>query len=208
VTSTASILLLGFLLGIRHALEADHIAAVSAVVARHPTPARAAAVGALWGVGHAFTVFLLGGLIAWFRWVISPTVAMTLEFGVAIMLIGLGVSNVRHRAAAPAASTLRPVLVGMMHGLAGSAAIALLVLATVSNARVALGYLAVFGVGTIVAMTLATSAMALPLVAAGGTRQWERRLIVGSGLASVVVGLGLAVRLVDQSGLLRSGTTN
>jgi high-affinity nickel permease len=200
--SGLSLLALGFLLGLRHALDPDHVVAVGAIVARHPSVFAAARVGALWGLGHSITILAVGGVIAWFRVSVAEGVAQALEFGVALMLVAIGLTNLRAPSDRPA-STARPALIGMMHGLAGSAAVALLVLATVSDARLALGYLAVFGVGTTVAMTAVTAAMAVPLRAASdrlaGAR---RRLLAISGWASIAVGVWLAITLAHDAGLL------
>lgn len=204
--NAASLLALGFLLGMRHALDPDHLVAVSAIVARHPSPKRAAGVGVLWGLGHSLTVLVLGGIIVWFKVAVSDQASAALELGVAVMLVWLGFANLRTQTSTAAASAARPLLVGMMHGFAGSAAVALLVLATVSDSRWALGYLALFGVGTIAGMTLATSAIAVPMAAAserfGAMRQ---RLVTVSGVASIAFGAWLAFSLVQDSGLLTGG---
>jgi high-affinity nickel permease len=209
--NAASLLALGFLLGMRHALDPDHVVAVTTIVARHPSPRRAAWIGVLWGLGHSATVLLLGGVIVWFKLAISNSVAVGLELGVAAMLILLGFANLRQGTARDHthASAARPVLVGMMHGLAGSAAVALLVLATVSDPHWALGYLALFGVGTIAGMSIVTSAIAMPMAAA--TNRMERlrpRLVLASGVASIAFGVWFAVQLVQESGVLASGAAH
>ncbi len=201
VMHAASLLALGFLLGMRHALDADHVVAVSAIVARHPSPRRAAVVGMLWGLGHSVTVLLLGGAITWFKIVLSERATTALELGVAAMLVALGFANLRTRSTVAPASAARPLLVGMMHGLAGSAAIALLVLATVADSRWALGYLALFGIGTMTGMTLATTAMAVPMAAAASRfATWPSRLVTASGVASIAVGFWLAWSLLGGEG--------
>ncbi|MBK8248125.1 MAG: HupE/UreJ family protein [Gemmatimonadetes bacterium] len=200
--SGLSLLVLGFLLGLRHALDPDHVVAVAAIVARHPSVTAAARVGALWGLGHSTTILAVGGVIAWFRVSVAEGVAQALEFGVALMLVAIGVTNLRTPEDRPASSA-RPALVGMMHGLAGSAAVALLVLATVTDTRQALAYLAMFGLGTVVAMTTVTALMAVPLKAASDRLSYARRgLLAASGWASIAVGLWLAATLAVDAGLL------
>jgi high-affinity nickel-transport protein len=207
VPASVSLLILGFLLGLRHALDPDHVVAVAAIVARHPSAGRAARVGALWGLGHSATILLVGGVIAWFRVAVSDGVAQALELGVAVMLIAIGVTNVRSRAFPRRDSNAQPALVGMMHGLAGSAAVALLVLATVTDARVAILYLAVFGLGTTLAMTATTALMALPLQAASErVTRLRQRFVLVSGLASIAVGLWLVSALAVDAGLMGRGS--
>ena len=103
---------LGALLGLRHATDADHVVAVTAIVARERKLSRAAWVGALWGIGHTLTLLVVGGAIVAFRLVIPPRVGLGLEFGVALMLILLGYANLRARNDVPTERpTVRPFLV-------------------------------------------------------------------------------------------------
>ena len=94
--------LLGFVVGLRHATEADHVAAVSAIVARERTLRGAAMIGAAWGLGHTITLLLLGGTIVVFGLAVPRSVALSLELGVGAMLIGLGIWNVASRTRRPA----------------------------------------------------------------------------------------------------------
>lgn len=210
--------LLGFVVGLRHATEADHVAAVSAIVARERTVRGAAVIGAAWGLGHTVTLCALGGAIVVFGLAVPKTVALSLELAVGAMLIGLGAWNVasgrrahrhpeRHDAAdrAPPASgsrALRPFVVGSMHGLAGSAAAALLVVAAVPSAAWGLAYLFVFGLGTTLGMTLITALLSLPL---GGAlrrfRNAETWLRVGSGAVSCAIGALLVYQIGFHDGL-------
>jgi cytochrome c biogenesis protein CcdA len=213
-----ALLALGFFLGMRHATDADHVVAVSTIVSRERTPRAALAVGLLWGLGHTAMILLVGGAIVLFGLVIPPRLGLSLEMSVAVMLIVLGVLNVRgavtridelaHGHAHPvtalrAVGRLRPLLVGLVHGLAGSAAIALLVLATVHDARAALLYLAVFGLGTLLGMLLLTLALFAPLaLAARRFASFERRVARVTGLVSVALGLFLVYRIGFSQGLL------
>src|SRR3954469_23215243 len=82
-----SILLIGLVLGMRHATDADHVVAVTTIVSDQASLWRASAVGALWGIGHSLTILLVGGVIVVFRVVIPPRLGLAMEFAVAIMLI-------------------------------------------------------------------------------------------------------------------------
>ncbi|MCX5767777.1 MAG: high-affinity nickel-transport family protein [Gemmatimonadetes bacterium] len=206
--------LLGFLLGLKHATDADHVVAVTAIVARERTFRRAAWIGGLWGIGHSLTVFVVGGAIVVFRLVIPPRVGLGLEFGVALMLILLGFSNLRGSSADAASHThphphpfnpRRPVMVGIVHGLAGSAAVAILVLTAIPDTWWALAYLLVFGVGTIVGMMVVTGLLAAPAVYAGERMvQFQRGIRLAAGTLSVVFGLLLAREIVINGGLFRA----
>jgi hypothetical protein len=224
--SLLSILALGFFLGMRHATDADHVVAVTAIVSRERSVRAAEIIGALWGLGHSATLFLVGGALLVFRFVIPPLLGLSMEMAVAFMLILLGGLNLSdafhriehaatgrdaaarddHRAEQAARSrsgrVLRPLVVGVVHGLAGSAAIALLVLATIRELRSALGYLAVFGAGTIGGMMLLTSAMALPLAAASERfATFDRTMARATGLLSVAFGAYLCYRVGFVDGL-------
>ncbi len=205
---TLTPILLGILLGLRHATDADHVVAVTTIVAREKSLVRAARVGAVWGLGHTLTLLLLGGAIIAFRIVIPPRVGLGLEFGVALMLIGLGFSNIRRRNEESAPKLSRPLLVGIVHGLAGSAAVALLVLATIRTPLAATVYLLMFGFGTVLGMMMVTALLALPAIYAG-----ERvvRMRVGvrlaAGALSIVFGLLLARELVVDGGLFSAVPT-
>src|SRR5688500_12411135 len=166
-----AVLALGFLLGVRHAADPDHVVAVSTIVTRSGSVARAATVGALWGVGHTATILLVGGAIILFKLTITPRIGLAMELAVAAMLIVLGAVNLFGRPPANDASfaPVRPVMIGFVHGLAGSAAVALLVLTTIEDSRWSLGYLVVFGLGTVAGMMLITAAIAVP-VALGAVR--------------------------------------
>jgi hypothetical protein len=214
--SAISAAVLGFLLGLRHATDADHVVAVTTIVAREHTLSRAARVGALWGVGHSITLFVVGGAIVLFRLVIPPRIGLGLEFGVALMLILLGFNNLRgsgaahsHDAdAAPTGTGWRPLVIGVVHGLAGSAAIALLVLATIRETGWALAYLAVFGIGTIAGMMLVTTLLAAPtLYATTRVVRFQRGIRLAAGGLSLLFGALLAHEIVVTNGLFSSAPT-
>ena len=197
--SSLSILLLGFVLGMRHATDADHVVAVTAIVSGEPSLRRASRVGALWGIGHSVTILVVGGAIIVFRLSVPPRVGLALEFAVALMLILLGMLSLSDRAIASAASAVRPVVVGLVHGLAGSAFVALLVVAAVPGAWLGLAYLAIFGLGTIAGMALVTMAVAVPsALSAHRIVHAHRYLRLASGVASVAFGVVLAHHGVSQ----------
>jgi len=201
-------ILLGVLLGLRHATDADHVVAVTTIVAREKSLARAAWVGAVWGVGHTLTLLLLGGAIIAFRLVIPPRLGLGLEFGVAIMLIGLGFSNIRQRNDDVAPKMTRPLLIGVVHGLAGSAAVALLVLATIRTPFAAAMYLLMFGLGTVLGMMIVTALLAVPALFVGERVARVRVGVrVAAGALSIVFGLLLARELVVGGGLFSAVPT-
>ncbi len=197
--SFASILLLGFVLGMRHATDPDHVVAVTTIVSDERSLWRASLVGAVWGVGHSITILGVGGAIVVFRLVIPPRLGLFLEFCVALMLILLGALTLSGRRLGSASNMARPLLVGIIHGLAGSAFVALLVLAAVPGALLQLLYLGLFATGTVAGMALITVAVALPsAVTARRFVRMQSYLRVASGLASLAFGLLLAERGLSQ----------
>ena len=186
-------ILLGLLLGMRHALDADHVVAVTTIVTRERSLGRAARVGLWWGVGHTTTIFVVGGTIIVFRLVVPPRVGLAFEFAVALMLIALGVLNLWRARDDVRAPTMPPLLIGLVHGLAGSAAIALLVLAAIPNPVQGLVYLGVFGAGTIAGMMAVTTAIAAPTLVATQRVTAMRRYVRAAACAlSLAFGLLLA----------------
>jgi len=223
------ILALGFFLGMRHATDADHIVAVTTIVSRERSARSALAIGGLWGLGHSVTILGVGGAIVVLGLIIPPRLGLGMEMSVATMLVVLGVMNVtgairRIEQAAhsmssagggPASASavavmlrhdvsrvLRPIVVGVVHGLAGSAAVALLVLTTIREQARALIYLGIFGAGTVIGMMLITAAIVVPL--AGLTRRFgsvERVISCATGLVSIAFGLFLAYKIGIVDGL-------
>jgi high-affinity nickel permease len=232
--SLIAVLALGFFLGMRHATDADHVVAVSTIVSRERRISSAALIGGLWGLGHTITILLVGAGIILFTLVIPPRVGLSMEFSVGLMLIFLGLVNLRgfskqvnqlpgaqHDIAGThthdhtsvdfmdsrfGRSKLyqwaRPFIVGLVHGMAGSAAVALLVLTTIHNAHWAVAYLAIFGVGTIAGMMVITIAMASALRFAGSRSAWiNQRLAFATGLLSVAFGLFIVYQMGFAHGL-------
>ena len=205
---------LGLALGLRHAADPDHVVAVTAITARTRGLFSAASLGMVWGLGHTLTLLAVGTGIILFGWVVPPRLGLAMEFVVALALVTVGLLNLRggldsdlregaRAGARPQAG--RAFAIGLAHGLAGSAAVALLVLATVRDPRWACGYLLVFGAGTLIGMVVVTTGMALPLAAIA--RRWggaPRMARVGTGMLSLVFGMWLVVQIGWHDGLFRS----
>jgi ABC-type nickel/cobalt efflux system permease component RcnA len=220
------LLLLGFLLGIRHALEADHVAAVAALAARSGSLKQTIRLGAVWGVGHSLALFLFGALILIMDTIVPDQLAQALEFAVGVMLIFLGADLLyrlyrkrihfhihRHASgkvhfhahshagernhdpaghdhAHPKGFPFRALLVGLMHGMAGSAALILLTLQTVESQMQGFIYIALFGIGSIVGMALLSMVIAIPLRrSAAGLTRLHNVIQSTVGVATVVFGL-------------------
>jgi len=197
--SSLSILLLGFLLGMRHATDADHVVAVTTIVSEECSVRRASGIGALWGIGHSITILLVGGAIVAFRLTIPPRLGLALEFSVSLMLIALGVLTLARRRVGSARSMTRPVAVGVVHGLAGSAFVALVVLAAVPETWLALVYLGLFAVGTVAGMAAITAAIAVPSALSAQRFVGVQRYVqIASGVASLAFGLMLARQGLDR----------
>jgi hypothetical protein len=200
--SLLSALAIGFLLGTRHATDGDHVVAVTAIASGEQSVARAMRIGAAWGVGHSATLLLVGGAIVLFGLTVPPRLGLAFEMLVALMLIGLGAWTLSGRQVGHVHSVKRPIAVGFVHGLAGSAFVALLVLAAIPGWVSQLAYLALFGLGTVAGMALITVGIALPATMA--SRRFagmQRGLRVASGVASIAFGLILAHKVGIVDGL-------
>jgi hypothetical protein len=194
----------------RHATDADHVAAVATIVGRERLVRPAAWIGAWWGVGHTITIILVGAAIILFDWIIEPRLGLAMEFAVGLMLVLLGIRNVRAvgRSEAIARGYVRALVIGVVHGLAGSAAIALLVMTTIRDPGSAIVYLLVFGAGTIAGMMLITMAIAMPVASFGERFVRSQAFIrLATGLASVALGLFLAYRITVIDGLFAAVPT-
>jgi len=204
-----SVLLLGFLLGMRHATDPDHVVAVTTIVAQQRSLGRAARTGVLWGIGHTTTILLVGGAIVLLKLqltAIPPRLGLSLELAVAVMLIVLGLLTLAGDDRRVVESTARPMTIGFVHGLAGSAAVATLPqVALIPDPMWAVGYLAVFGVGTIAGMMLITVSIAAPsLIAVRRFAGMNRTLRIASGVASICFGLLLVHHIGFVDGLFTS----
>jgi hypothetical protein len=226
------ILGLGFLLGMQHALEADHIAAVSSIAARRSHVSDIVKHGLTWGLGHTLTLFFFAGAAILLGHAIPESVARPIETAVGIMLVGLGShvlwrlwrdrvhfhrhghgdGTVHFHAHSHAGETAahertahvhdhgfrwRTLLVGLMHGMAGSAALLVLAVTQASSPAVGLGYVALFGVGSMVGMGVLSSVIAVPLVVSARWLTWANRGLQGAvGLVTVAIGIMTVVETV------------
>src|SRR5712691_5365090 len=217
---------LGSLLGMRHALEPDHLAAVSTLVTGERSSYKAALLGACWGVGHTLSLVVVGTGLVLLRAEMPAGLADLFEFFVALMLIGLGLRAIYLAArqgpagpvhahhhgrvvhthpGAPAhihigAWTLarRPLFVGAIHGLAGSGALTALVLATLPSTSARLTYMAVFGLGSTLGMAALSGLLGWPLARAGSHRALARGVSLAVGCVSTVLGLAWGYPLVAR----------
>jgi hypothetical protein len=204
VLTSLGILVLSFLLGMRHATDADHVVAVTTIIARQRSLLRAASIGALWGLGHTLTLLAVGGLMIALNIVMPPWLGLTLELLVAVMLVVLGVVSVvgGARSERMVDSSARPVIVGTVHGMAGSAAFTLLALPLIASPMLAAAYLVLFGIGTIAGMVVVTVAIALPSLYAAHRIESARHILrYAAGFASIAFGLYLAHRIGFANGL-------
>ena len=194
------------LLGMRHATDPDHVVAVTTIVTRERSVSKAAGIGAVWGIGHTLTLLVVGGAIIVFKFAINARLGLSLELCVAIMLIVLGVLNLFNvRAKTSDITPARPFLVGVVHGLAGSAGAALLIVPLIDDPRWAAIYLLTFGLGTVAGMALITLTIAFPsLLATAHLPSFQRQLRLASGVVSLVFGLYLAHKIGFRDGLFTS----
>lgn len=244
--SAFSILALGFALGLRHALDADHLVAVSTIVSRQKSFLGSSVVGVLWGIGHTASLLLAGLVMITFRVQVPEAVSHILELGVALMLIGLGghvlwklarggvlhvhvhshgshqhlhphihtastedhthhavsTSAFRKLALSSFTSGKRSVFVGMVHGFAGSGALMLAVLTTISSPGLGLTYIAVFGFGSIGGMLVMSALIGIPFALAAGRSKRLHTAIAGiSGVLSVALGFLLVWDIGIAGGL-------
>ena len=223
-------LALGFLVGMQHALEADHLAAVGAMATNQPASKRGLALrGAVWGLGHTITLFAICAAVILLGMTLTERTAAALEFGVGVMLVLLGVDVMRrmykrrvhfhahshdggrphihahshehaslphsrdpHDHRHPEGFPLRALGVGLVHGAAGSAGLLALAVAATRDAWTAVGYVAVFGLGSILGMAALSFVAAWPLGAAEQRARWVHASIsIGAALLAVTLGINV-----------------
>lgn len=235
--STAEVLTLGFFIGLWHAHEADHLAAVSTIVAERKSLWSAAIIGGMWGLGHTISLLLAGVFVLLLNFQISEQTERILEFCVGIMLVLLGLNILRkifmgrtlhihahehggrthshphiHEADEKSEQahthhgfsfSPRVIAIGMLHGLAGSAAVMLLFLPTIDSRPLGLLYLAIFGVGSIGGMMLMSLLVGLPFHFTAARFNRFNRILQGvAGLVSIGLGLFIIYEKGIAEGLL------
>lgn len=225
-TSGFAILGFGFLLGLKHATEADHLAAVSTIVTERRSLVGSAIIGGLWGLGHTISLFLAGVFVLLLDFQISERTERILECAVGVMLVLLGLNvlrkllrgghlhfhahehgdrvhvhpHIHDRATATAGEEAhthhgfsfspRAVIIGMIHGLAGSAALMLLIIPTIESHLLGLLYIIIFGIGSIGGMMLMSLLVGLPFtLTARRFNRFNHILQSIAGLVSVALGL-------------------
>lgn len=217
----------GSLLGMRHAFEPDHLAAVTSLVSRERSTWRAALLGACWGLGHTMALLIVGAVLIVLRAELPERVADVFELGVAFMLIGLGIRAVMQAAREGSVGPLRmhrhfwavhqhsgmpahmhiggwtfarrPLLVGAVHGLAGSGALTALVVTTLPSTAAQLVYVALFGLGSTMGMAALSGLLGWPIARLSANRRVGQGLSILAGALSMALGVAwgypLAVRL-------------
>ncbi len=233
---TVTVLSLGFLIGMRHALESDHLAAVASMATQAKSVRQTMRLGMTWGVGHTLTLFLLGSIVLFMDGIVPERFANALEFIVGIMLVILGLDVIRrlrknrvhfhvhehengirhihahaHDGLLPhdldphdhqhaSALTWRALVVGMVHGAAGTAALVLLTLQTIRDVPLGLIYILVFGFGSVLGMGAVSAIISLPLLATvnRGLTRYHAVLQLGIGLLTFVYGLVIIWQLAPE----------
>ena len=231
-SSPLAILGFGFVLGLRHALDVDHLAAVSTIASQRQSVWRSSLVGVAWGIGHTTSLLAVAIAVVGLHAEIAPWVEQGLELCVAVMLIVLGArllagllrgdalhAHAHSHAGRPhlhphwhrdsgsthdhGPSHRRPFAIGLVHGLAGSGGLMLAVAATIPDPFLAIAYVVIFGLGSIGGMAIMSMLFAIPSLVT--TRRFagaERWLRAGAAVASVAVGIALAWEIGRAAGLL------
>jgi high-affinity nickel permease len=176
---------LALALGVRHALEPDHLAAVSTLVAGGGGGRQALATGAVWGLGHSLALLALGALLLGLRARLPVRVENGLEAMVGLMLLALGARALTRRSAEPHAHARRPLAVGLLHGVAGSGALTALAIAALPSLWAQLWFMLWFGVGAMAGMALCAGLAGFALRRASAL---QALLAPAAGLLSMAIG--------------------
>lgn len=216
-----SVLVIGFILGIKHAIEPDHVIAVSTIASKSRKLWDASLAGVYWGIGHTATLFIIGIILILMKNDLSVKWSMSLEFLVGIMLVYLGITSLlsfrKHRQQAHQIeedskdkhlnkreiSYFKSLFIGFVHGLAGSAAMVLLTMTTVDSVWQGGLYILIFGVGTTLGMLLFTTILGIPFVLSKKRFPINRSLIMITGTISVMFGIYYMYNLGINEGLFK-----
>ncbi|MBA9025561.1 HoxN/HupN/NixA family nickel/cobalt transporter [Peribacillus huizhouensis] len=231
--SFLSILALGFVLGIKHAIEPDHIIAVSTIASQSKKLLRSSLAGVFWGIGHTATLFIVGIILIFMKGEIPEEWAMSLEFLVGIMLVYLGVTTFlsfknihihehehnreehkhvhshehsgqhEHKHHQKKVSYLKSSLIGLVHGLAGSGAMVLLTMSTVQDVWEGAIYILIFGIGTVVGMLFFTTIIGIPFVFSAKKLSLNKTFTQITGVVSTVFGIYYMYNLGVTEGLFK-----
>lgn len=212
-----SVLTLGFILGIRHAIEPDHVIAVSTIASQSKKLWHASLAGVFWGIGHTATLFIIGIFLILMKNDIPEKWSMTLEFLVGIMLVYLGIAamlsirkkrttnhehgHVHNPAIVNRGRYYKSLFIGFVHGLAGSAAMVLLTMSTVHSAWQGALYIIVFGIGTVIGMLIFTTIIGIPFIMSMKQMVTSKALILTTGVVSTVFGFYYMYNLGVNDGL-------
>lgn len=213
--SFISVLALGFVLGIKHAIEPDHIIAVSTIASRSKKLSQSSLAGVFWGIGHTATLFIVGICLLIIKGEIPEKWAMSLEFLVGIMLVYLGITTlsafkrvrIHHHYHEPGHkrnySYIKSVCIGFVHGLAGSGAMVLLTMSTVKSVVESAIYILIFGIGTIFGMLFFTTILGIPFIISAKKVEVNKTLTQITGAISTVFGIYYMYNLGIGEGLFK-----
>lgn len=226
MNQTLLTLLLGFFLGIKHAFDADHIIAVSTMVTEHQNPFKASLIGTFWGVGHTTTLFITGILVLLLKINIPERLSLFLEMIVGFMLVFLGIRTLLTRQLFFHTHIhthhqkqhkhphfhlnynhwhkhYKSFLIGTIHGLAGSGALMILILSTIRNILSGIYYILLFGIGSIVGMTLISFIIGIPFhYSTKKIPSVEKYLKIITGMVSIIFGILMIYEIGFVEGLI------
>ena len=214
-----SVLALGFILGIRHAMEPDHMIAVSTIASQSKKLWQASLAGVFWGIGHTATLFIIGLIFIMMKNDIPEKWSLTLEFLVGIMLVYLGIAamfsirkkqnhshhhqheNLPLLTKVKKGTYNKSLFIGFVHGIAGSGAMVLLTMSTVDSVWQGALYMIVFGLGTVIGMLIFTTIIGIPFIISMKRMVASKALILTTGAISTIFGFYYMYNLGVNDGL-------
>jgi sulfite exporter TauE/SafE len=212
----------GFLLGLKHALEADHVVAVSTIISQTKNFKKSLVLGASWGIGHTTTLFILGIFVLVFKLNIPEKFSLGFELLVGFILLMLGVEILykqfikkkhkhthkhknlshlhehTHKKSSEHNHNHKSFLLGMFHGLAGSGALMLLVIASINSVMQGLIFILIFGFGSILGMVLVSGLIATPIIFTPKADKIERIIQIIAGCLSILIGIVLITNILPN----------